>query len=49
MSNVVHSFSLRGKKTYSIYLPSPILCMELLELKKTRTAKARPWDASPRP
>jgi Bardet-Biedl syndrome 1 protein len=40
MSNAVHSFSLRGKKQYSLYLPDPISCMELLQLSKTRTAKA---------
>ena len=40
MSNVVHSFSLRGKKAYSIYLPDPISCMELLAMNRTRTAKA---------
>ena len=40
MSNVIHAFSLRGKKAYSIYLPAPIVTMELLSLYKTRTAKA---------
>jgi Bardet-Biedl syndrome 1 protein len=40
MSNTVHGFSLRGKKMYSIYLPAPIVNMELLELKRTRSAKA---------
>jgi Bardet-Biedl syndrome 1 protein len=40
MSNVVHAFSLRGKKSYSIYLPAAIVSMELLALSKTRTAKA---------
>jgi len=40
MTNTVHAFSLRGKKMYSIYLPAPIVNMELLELKKTRAAKA---------
>ena len=40
MSNVIHAFSLRGKKQYSIYLPGAISCMELLSLTKTRTAKA---------
>ena len=39
MSNVVHAFTLRGKPSYSIYLPEPIACMELLSLSKTRTAK----------
>ena len=33
----VHS---AGKKAYSLYLPEAITCMELLALKKTRTAKA---------
>jgi len=40
MSNVIHAFTLRGKKAYSIYLPEAILCMELLALTRTRTAKA---------
>jgi len=40
MSNIIHAYSLRGKKLYSIYLPAPIVNMELLELKKTRAAKA---------
>ena len=40
MSNAVHAYTLRGKKAYSIYLPDPISCMELLELRKTRVAKA---------
>jgi len=40
MSNSVHAFALKGRKMYSIYLPSPIVNMELLELKKTRVAKA---------
>jgi len=40
MSSVIHAFTLRGKKAYSIYLPDPISCMELLALSKTRVAKA---------
>jgi hypothetical protein len=36
----IHAFTLRGKKAYSIYLPEAILCMELLALTRTRTAKA---------
>ena len=40
MSNVVHAFTLRGKKAYSIYLPDAISCMDLLALNKTRVAKA---------
>jgi Bardet-Biedl syndrome 1 protein len=40
MSNTIHSYSLRGKKNYDIYLPDPIASMELLSMSKTRTAKA---------
>ncbi len=39
MSNTVHAFTLRGKPTYSIYLPAPVSCMDLLQLTKTRAAK----------
>lgn len=40
MSSEIHAFTLRGKKAYSIYLPEPLSCMELVSLTKTRTAKA---------
>ena len=40
MSNTVHAFSLRGKKSYSIYLPAPIVNMELLSISRSRVAKA---------
>ena len=28
MANVVHAFSLRGKKAYSLYVPEAITCMD---------------------
>jgi len=40
MSSVLHAFHIKGKKTFSIYLPSPATCIELLELQKTRSVKA---------
>jgi len=40
MSSVLHAFHIKGKKTYTIYLPSPAICIELLELQKTRSLKA---------
>lgn len=40
MDNVVHSFHFKGKKNHSIYLQAPISCMSLLQITKTRVAKA---------
>ena len=39
MSDVVHAFSLRGKKLFDLSAAA-IVSMELLALSKTRTAKA---------
>ena len=39
MASVVHAYHLKGKKAYSLYLPAPLLCMELLSLTKTRNVK----------
>merc|ERR1719296_262412 len=40
IDNVVHSFHFKGKKNHSIYLPCPISCMSLLQITKSRAAKA---------
>lgn len=40
MDNIMHCFHFKGKKNHSIYLPCPISCMGLLQLTRTRTAKA---------
>merc|ERR1719195_1331854 len=40
MDNVIHSFHFKGKKNHSIYLPCPISCMNLLQITKSRVAKA---------
>eukprot|EP00929_Paragymnodinium_shiwhaense_P120367 TRINITY_DN92299_c0_g1_i1.p1 TRINITY_DN92299_c0_g1~~TRINITY_DN92299_c0_g1_i1.p1 ORF type:complete len:598 (-),score=146.79 TRINITY_DN92299_c0_g1_i1:95-1888(-) len=40
MDNVIHCFHFKGKKNHSIYLPCPISCMSLLQVTKTRVAKA---------
>merc|ERR1712151_93931 len=34
------SFHFKGKKNHSIYLPCPIWCMSLLQITKSRVAKA---------
>ena len=39
MDNVVHSFHVKGKKNYSIYLPAAILCMTVMELKLSKNIK----------
>jgi len=40
MDNVVHCFHFKGKKNHSLYLPCPISCMNLLQITKSRAAKA---------
>merc|ERR1719409_724606 len=40
MDNVIHCFHFKGKKNHSIYLQSPISAMSLLQVTKTRVAKA---------
>jgi len=40
MSGVLHAFHIKGKKTFTIYLPSPAITIELLQLHKTRSLKA---------
>lgn len=40
MNNVIHSFFSKGKKNYSIYLPSTITNMEKMVMKKTKAVKA---------
>mmetsp|Transcript_36995 Transcript_36995/g.44743 ORF Transcript_36995/g.44743 Transcript_36995/m.44743 type:complete len:613 (+) Transcript_36995:397-2235(+) len=40
MNNVIHSFHIKGKKNYSIYLPTSIVTMELLSVQRSRMVKA---------
>jgi len=40
MDNVIHCFHFKGKKNHSIYLPCSISCMSLLQVTKSRVAKA---------
>jgi len=40
MDSVIHCFHFKGKKNHSIYLPCPISCMNLLQITKSRVAKA---------
>jgi len=40
MDNVIHCFHFKGKKNHSLYLPCPISCMNLLQITKSRVAKA---------
>eukprot|EP00931_Biecheleriopsis_adriatica_P061013 TRINITY_DN36668_c0_g1_i1.p1 TRINITY_DN36668_c0_g1~~TRINITY_DN36668_c0_g1_i1.p1 ORF type:complete len:628 (-),score=111.66 TRINITY_DN36668_c0_g1_i1:84-1877(-) len=40
MDNVIHCFHFKGKKNHSIYLPCPISCMSLLQITRSRVAKA---------
>lgn len=39
ISKTVHCFNMRGKRQYSIYLPSAIKCMEALEMSGSKNAK----------
>jgi len=39
MNSTIHCYHTRGKKQYSIYLPSPIKEMEVLEMKGQRSVK----------
>jgi Bardet-Biedl syndrome 1 protein len=41
MDNTVHGYFAKGKKAFSIYLPSPIVTMILLDLKHIQTIKVR--------
>eukprot|EP00935_MAST-01C_sp_MAST-1C-sp1_P000776 g776.t1 len=40
MDSVVHSFHIKGKKNYSIYLPAPVTNVAPLSLRKTRIVNA---------
>lgn len=40
MDNVIHNFHFKGKKNHSIYLPCPISCLSMLQITRTRVAKA---------
>lgn len=39
MNDVVHSYQPNGHKNFSIYLPSPILTMQRLEVTSARMTK----------
>lgn len=39
LNSSLHSYSLKGKRTYSVTLPSPILSMQLLQLQRQRLVK----------
>ena len=40
MGNVMHSYHIKGKKNYSVYLPAPIVAMELLSTERARSINA---------
>ena len=40
MAPVVHAFHLKGRRLWSIFLPSPALCMEVVEQTRPRSTKA---------
>mmetsp|Transcript_1658 Transcript_1658/g.4843 ORF Transcript_1658/g.4843 Transcript_1658/m.4843 type:complete len:552 (+) Transcript_1658:21-1676(+) len=40
MGNVVHSYHIKGKKTFSLYMPSPVAAVEVLHLQRMRSVKA---------
>jgi Bardet-Biedl syndrome 1 protein len=40
MNNTLVSYHIKGKKNYSLYLPSSILTMELLSVQRQRMVKA---------
>ena len=39
MNNAVHSYHARGKKNYTLYVPSPIQAMESLEITRSRVVR----------
>lgn len=40
MGAVVHAFQVKGKKSYSLYMPAPVAAIEVLSLQRARSAKA---------
>jgi len=40
LASTVHAYQPKGKRSYSIRLPEPATCLEALELRRTRSAKA---------
>lgn len=40
MDNSIHGFFSKGKKAFSLYMPCPILCMELMQLKYSQQLRA---------
>ena len=39
MDNSVHAFSVKGKKSFSLYMPERILCMSTLELTQKKNVR----------
>ena len=39
MNETMHSFRLKGQKNFSVYLPSPILTMQLLSVQGHRQVR----------
>lgn len=40
MNRAVHAFHTRGKKAYSLYMPAPVVVMELVSVQRARLVKA---------
>mmetsp|Transcript_17510 Transcript_17510/g.47251 ORF Transcript_17510/g.47251 Transcript_17510/m.47251 type:complete len:581 (+) Transcript_17510:24-1766(+) len=40
MGNVVHSYHIKGKKSFSLYMPAPVAGVEVLSLQRMRVVKA---------
>lgn len=40
MGNVVHSYHIKGKKSFSLYMPAPVAAVEVLQLTRMRTLRA---------
>lgn len=40
MNRAVHAFHTKGKKAYSLYMPAPVVVMELVSVQRARMVKA---------
>jgi Bardet-Biedl syndrome 1 protein len=40
MGAVVHAYHIKGKKSYSLYMPAPVAAIEVLSLQRLRSSKA---------
>lgn len=40
MGSVVHAYHIKGKKSYSLYMPAPVATIEVLSLQRMRSVKA---------